>query len=126
MRTLTIVALLGFAASLFGCSGSFAVRDVETYRKDTRKLLKTRKADIKACYDELLKNDPKVSGVVVVNFKVQEETGMIMKAKIDEAQTAAPEALSQCILDALDGLALDPPDQRKGIATFTWEFGVTG
>jgi hypothetical protein len=35
--------------------------------------------------------------------------------------TAAPE-LGQCIVSALEGLQLDPPDEREGDATFVWEF----
>ena len=51
---------------------------------------------------------------------------MISNAEIDTEQTTAPEALGKCVLDALDGLALDPPDECPATATYTWEFAPQG
>jgi hypothetical protein len=115
----TISMLLFVVAS--GCS--FHARDADSYRKATRALLETRNPDIKTCYDSELKKDPKVAGVVVVKFTVQKETGAISAAKVDSASTA-PATLADCVVKALDGLALDPPDERQGDATFQWEFQV--
>jgi len=122
MKALIAITLL-LATSLVGC-GEFVARDADTYRKDTKDLLATKNAAIKGCYDSQLKADPKVNGKVVINFTVQEETGQIINAALDTAKTTAPEALSKCVMDAVSGLTLDPPDQREGVATFVWEFAV--
>jgi len=103
-----------------GCS--CLARDAETYRADTRTVLETRNDAVKACYDEALKADPAVSGTVVVKFKVEKKTGKLMDVGIDPARNQAPEALSDCIVKAIDGLTLEPVDQRQGDATFTWTF----
>jgi hypothetical protein len=113
------IALLLCAAT--GCS--FHARDAASYRKDTRALLSTKDADIKSCYDAELKKNPTVSGSVVVKFKVEKETGKITGAKLDQA-TNAPESLGQCVVNAIDGLSLQPPDARDGDATFLWQFQV--
>jgi hypothetical protein len=36
--------------------------------------------------------------------------------------TTAPEPLGQCVITAINGLTLDPPDERDGIASFVYEF----
>ena len=126
MRSLAAICLLALLAGAVGCSFQYAKRDGESYRNDTRALLETQNDAIKACYDQQLKADPKTGGTVVVKFSVQEDTGKILNAQIDEAQTTAPEALSRCVLDALDGLALDPPDACEAMATYTWEFAPQG
>jgi len=128
MKPLPLITLLAFVLSCLGCSGSFAIRDANTYRKDTRKLLSTKNDAIKACYDKELekiekaKKRKKVKGKVVVKFTVAEDTGLITDAKIDEQETNAPASLSECVLSAIDGLALEPPDEYPGMATFTWKF----
>jgi len=49
-------ALIGFAlAAITGCS--VAVRDADHYRDDVNKVLETKNADVKACYDGLLKGN---------------------------------------------------------------------
>ncbi len=122
MRLLTTIAVFSLAVSFLGCSFQYHARDADTYRRDTRALLSTKNADIRACYDQQLKTNENASGDVVVDFKVQEDTGTILNAAVNQERTTAPAALSQCVVDALDGLALDPPDAREGVATFTWEF----
>jgi hypothetical protein len=124
MKTFTAITLLVLATSLYGCSVQFAARDADGYRQDTRALLATKNGDIKRCYDAQIAGVVKPSGKVVVTFVVQEETGQIINASLDKQQTTAPEGLSQCVLDALNGLALEPPDQRQGVASFVWEFTV--
>jgi hypothetical protein len=119
MRTLVLTtALFGLFAS--GCS--FHARDADSYRKATRALLETRSGDIKSCYDAELQKDPKVGGKVVVQFTVKKETGAISDAKVVEKKSDAPASLSECVVKAIDGLALDPPDERDGDAQFQWEF----
>ena len=126
MRFLTATCLRVLLASLAACSVEFHKRDGEGYRKDTRAMLDTKSGAIKACYDELLKADPTVAGKVVVNFTVQGETGKITDPTVDQAQTTAPEALSHCVLAALDGAALEPPDKCPAKASYTWEFAPQG
>jgi hypothetical protein len=97
-------------------------RDAETYRADTRNVLETQSRAVKDCYDVALTTDPTLDGQVVVKFKVEKKTGKIMNTEVDKERTKAPESLSKCIVDAIDGLTLDPVDQRDGLATFTWTF----
>ena len=115
------VALVAVISTM-GCS--FAVRDAETYRKDTEALLETRSGAIKACYDETLKTDPTAQGRVTVRFTVEKETGNLTAIQVDPAGTTAPETLSQCVTTALGGLVLTPADQQDGLATFTYEFVI--
>ncbi|MDD9934195.1 MAG: AgmX/PglI C-terminal domain-containing protein [Myxococcales bacterium] len=126
MRTAILCQILSLAVlgSIGGCS--FHARDADSYRKVTRELVETRSADIKACYDAQLKDDRSAQGKVVVRFTVQAETGTVTDARVDEDASSAPASLGQCVVKALDGLTLDPPDARKGDATFTWAFEVKG
>ncbi len=110
------------ASSSIGCS--FAARSPDMYRDDTAKLLAEKSGDIKSCYDGILKSDKGASGTVVVHFIVAEDTGVIQNVKADGAKSTAPEAVQSCVVDAIGGLKLKPPDARKGDATFTWEFEI--
>lgn len=110
------------AALLTTTACSFHARDPDTYRQVTRDLVETRGGDIKECYDVVLQTNEMVTGSVVVNFTVEKKTGKIMNPQVDTAKTTAPDEMSQCIVQAIDGLQLDPPDQREGQATFVWEF----
>lgn len=107
-------------AALQACS--FSARSPDDYRKVTNDLLATRADQLRACYDAALVATPTIGGVVVVTFKVEADTGKLLNPAFDPARTTAPEPLKQCVTTALDGLAIDPPDQRDGNATFSWEF----
>ena len=122
MRTNTILSVLLLAASAVVPGCSCVARDAETYRADTRTVLETRNDAVKTCYDEALKADPALDGNVVVTFKVEKKTGKIIDPKVDSGRTTAPESLGQCIVEAIDGLELDPVDQREGQATMAWTF----
>ncbi|MBK7823922.1 AgmX/PglI C-terminal domain-containing protein [Nannocystis sp.] len=122
MRNSTLFSLMFVAASAVVPGCTCIARDAETYRADTRSLLETRTRAIKDCYDVALTTDPKLDGQVVVTFKVEKKTGKIIDTGIDSARTKAPESLSKCIVEAVDGLTLDPVDQREGQATFSWTF----
>ena len=119
MRSLQLVVVGALLCSV-GCS--FIARDPDSYRADTRELMDTRSTDIKDCYDVALQTDESVGGTVTVNFTVEKKTGKILNPMLDEAKTDAPEELSSCVLSAIDGMQLDPPDQREGQATFSWNF----
>jgi hypothetical protein len=120
----TTVCMPAVLVCLLATGCSFHARDADSYRKATRELLETRNPDIKACYDTELNKDPKAQGVVVVKFTVNKDTGTIGDAKVDEVASSAPATLGQCVVQAIDGLALTPPDARDGDATFRWEFGL--
>ena len=96
---------------------------VGAHRADARSVVETRNDTIKECYDAALEADEKAAGTVVVNFIVEKKTGTIMNPSVDESSTA-PEGLSQCIVKGLEGLSLEPEDQREGQASFTWNFEV--
>jgi len=122
LKTLSKSILLAACLGSAGCS--FAVRDAETYKKDTEALLETRSGAIKACYDETLKSDPSAQGRVTVRFKVEGDTGNVVDVQVHPAGTTAPETLSQCVTTALGGLVLQPADENDGLASFTYEFVI--
>lgn len=122
MRNSTIFSLIVLTASAVVPGCTCVARDAETYRADTRSLLETRTRAVKDCYDVALTTDPKLDGQVVVTFKVEKKTGKIIDTGVDKTRTKAPDSLSKCIVDAVDGLTLDPVDQREGQATFSWTF----
>lgn len=99
-----------------------AVRDAAMYRDDTRKLLETKSPVIRDCYDAELQKDSKAAGKVIVSFTVQKDTGALVDPKVDDLQSTQNRELRRCVMDALKGLTLDPPDERDGEATFTWDF----
>jgi outer membrane biosynthesis protein TonB len=118
MKTLLTLTLLGVTLAATGC----AARSAEMYRDETRKLLETKQGAIQACYDEALKASPTAIGKVVVRFTVKSDTGVISDAKVLKKQSTASDALGACVVKAIEGLKLDPPDERDGDATFSWEF----
>jgi hypothetical protein len=122
MRNSTIFSVIFLAASAVVPGCTCVARDAETYRADTRSLLETRTRAVKDCYDVALTTDPKLDGQVVITFKVEKKTGKILDTAVDKARTKAPDSLSKCIVEAVDGLTLDPVDQREGQATFSWTF----
>ncbi len=115
MPKLTLFA----AALLAACAGT--KRTPETYRADTQKVLETRNAQIKSCYDGLLANDPAAAGTVTVKFVVEKKTGAFTKATLDPNATTAKEPLTLCVIEAMSGLKLEPPDANEGQATFSYE-----
>lgn len=119
----TIIKLAVFAPLLLSLGCSFYARSEDDYRNVTRELVETRSGDIKDCYDVALQTNETVSGTVVINFIVEKKTGKILNPVVDPGSTA-PAELSQCVVSAIDGLTLDPPDAREGQATFTWNLEV--
>ena len=123
-KSLLHLALCSLAAISVGCSA--AVRDANMYAQDTQKVLESRNAAIKTCYDQALKADQKVAGTVTVKFVVKPDTGELSDIKVDASGTTAPDTLSQCVVSSIQGLKLVPPDDQEGLATFTWNFQVGG
>ena len=120
MKSAQTVLLLTVCA-LLGCS--FYARSPDDYRKATREVLEKKNDKIEDCYKGELAANEAASGKVVVRFEVEAKTGNLVKVKVVDKKTDASEGLQKCVVDALDGLKLDPPDQRTGQATFEWEFG---
>jgi outer membrane biosynthesis protein TonB len=113
-------ALIAATLSLAACS--FYARGQDDYRKAVREVLDTRSADVEKCYRAELSANEQAKGKVVVQFDVEPKTGKFVGAKVVEGESTPNKPLQQCVLGSLDGLAIAPPDQRKGEATFTWEF----
>ena len=118
-------SLAGLGALVFtlgGCSASFYARSPEDYKSATRALLESKQSSFTSCYEGVLTGTPDAAGTVAVKFVVEEKTGKITSpAALPESTAPAP--LQQCVVQGLDGLVLDPPDQRKGLATMTFDFG---
>ena len=117
-RFALLLALVGSASA---CSVSYHARNAEDYRQATRALLESKQSDFTACYDGVLKATPDAKGTVAVSFVVLEDSGKITTPK-SLPESTAPEALQACVVNGLNGLALDPPDARKGVATMTFDF----
>lgn len=119
---LKALGLVAAAALISGCSVSYHARSAENYRKDTRALLETRSESFRSCYEGVLASTPDASGTVSVEFVVEPKSGKITGAK-SLPDSTAPAPLQDCVVQGLEGLALDPPDQRQGMATMTFDFG---
>jgi hypothetical protein len=115
--TLLIAASL---VTVVGC----AYRSPEMYRDDTTKVLETKQADIRACYDNVLKGTPGAGGKVTVKFEIETEAGKIQNVVVDKPSSTAPDAVGDCVKKNIEGLAISPPDKRLGQATYVYEFSV--
>lgn len=121
MKPIDVMNLLAIVlAGAAACSGT--ARGLEAYRADTNTLLETRSAQLKTCYDDALKTNDKLAGTVAVEFVVEKKTGAIVRPAVDPGRTTAPAILGQCVVKAVDGLVLAPPDRNEGRATFVYEF----
>lgn len=115
------IASAAFGLFLSACSFEYHARSPEDYRQATRALLESKQSDFTTCYEGVIKAAPDAKGTVAVSFEVEEKTGKIVTPK-SLPESTAPEPLQACVVNGLNGLALDPPDQRKGIATMTFDF----
>ena len=109
-----------------GCNGAIRVGDA--YRDDTAKLLAAQaNPRIHDCFDGMVKTTPaptSLQGTTTVHFIVAKETGLITNVSVIPESTTAQPPVAQCVVSALNGLKLDPPDGVDGDATFAWEFVV--
>ena len=122
MTMIKRLSVLTLVAGLAGCS--FAARSPEMYSKDTEDLLATKNAQVKGCYDDALKTNKELQGKVTIKLLVEHDTGKVTNVAADPAGTTAPEPLTKCVVDSLQGLVLSPPDKRDGDATFVYDFTV--
>jgi hypothetical protein len=118
----SVAGLGALVFTLAGCSVSYYARSPEDYKSATRALLESKQSSFTSCYEGVLKGTPDAAGTVAVQFVVEEKTGKILTPAALPASTA-PAPLQECVVQGLDGLTLDPPDQRKGMATMTFDFG---
>ena len=114
------------ALTAVGCGG--AIRLGDAYRDDTAKLI-TAQANprIHDCFDGMVKTTPgpkSLQGTTTVHFTVAKESGLITDPTVVPESTTAQPPVVQCVVSALQGLKLDPPDGVDGDATYTWEFVV--
>src|SRR5690606_33949614 len=109
---------------LAGAVGAYGgnARGPEVYQADTRMLLDVRQSQIVGWFKQALASDATVAAKVRVKLVVEKKTGMVTNAVVDPQGTTAPEPLQKCVLDALAGLKLDPPDKNEGQATFEYAF----
>lgn len=114
---------LALIASIAACAGTARAPDI--YRRDTQKLLEARTGQIKTCYEAALKDNASAAGTITLRFVVEKKTGKFASVTVDPAKSSAPEPVTLCLLDAINGLKMDPPDPNEGQATFTYEFKPT-
>jgi TonB family protein len=110
----------GLVATVAACGGT--ARGLEAYRNDTGALLETRTAQLQRCYGDALKTNAGLSGTVTVQFVVENKTGTITSPSVDQSKSTASPVLGDCVVKAIDGLTLAPPDRNEGRATFVYEF----
>ena len=118
MNTLIVVAL----ASCLGCTA----RTADMYARDTGAVLATKNEAIQACYDGVLKGTPDAKGRVTVKFDVETDGGRITNVAVDTPGTTAPTPVVDCVTQNLSGLAVTPPDSKKGKGTWVYQFGTDG
>ena len=117
ISTLALAAL----STVVGCG---TARAPEVYRDDTKAVLDSKSADIKTCYDGILKTTPGAQGKVTVKFAVETEAGKFQNISVDKANTTAPPEVAECVTKAINGLGIAPPDKHDGDATFVWDFTI--
>jgi hypothetical protein len=117
---ISILVLTTTLAPALGCS--LMARDTATYESDTSALLDTRADALQACYDKQLAFNPSLAGKLTITFTVEKKTGKVTQLAWDRDHTSVSEGLATCVVAALEGLELDPVDQRDGEATFTYTF----
>ena len=123
MRTQTaLLTIFALAVGFTSSACSFIARDTPTYERDTSSLLDTRSGQLQACYDQELARNPDMAGKLTVTFTVEKKTGKVTQLAWDKSRTTVSDSLATCVITAIDGLALAEPDQRDGVATFSYTF----
>jgi hypothetical protein len=104
-------------------SACATARSPTQYREDTHSLLYKSSTRLETCYAKALAVNPNANGTIMIHFIVEPRTGNIVKPTVDTERSTAPQELAFCVLEAVDGLTLTPPDSREGRATFVYAFG---
>ncbi|MCC6808435.1 MAG: energy transducer TonB [Deltaproteobacteria bacterium] len=76
--------------------------------QDIARVVKTRMAAIKECYERELKRNPKLAGKVVVRFTIDEE-GRVTQASIEE-NTLGEKAVGACIVSRFERFRFPKPE----------------
>jgi hypothetical protein len=119
MKNIVLVSVvLGVASLTAGC----AYRSPEMWRDDVSKVLATKQADMKACYDGVLKSTPTAGGKVAIAFEVETEGGKIQNVTVETAKSTAPPEVQDCVKKNVEGLVISPPDKRLGQGTAEFDF----
>jgi hypothetical protein len=113
----TVLGVLGTALLATGC---LVARDVSTYDADVVATVQRRANAIAACR-ERFPLEWQGSGTVRVEILVERKTGTFGQASVDPGSTA-PEPIQHCVVRAVDGLRLEPPDRHIGVAVLEWTF----
>lgn len=113
-------AFMLMCAALSACS--FYARSSDDYRKAVREVLEKKRPDVETCYKQTYDADQSAQGQVVASFEVEPKTGKLVKPAIVQDGTTANPALQKCVLSSLDGLVLQPADERTGLGKFAWNF----
>ncbi len=117
-----LLTTLALTLGLAGSACSFMARDAQTYERDTSALLDTREGQLQACYDQELARNPDLAGKLTITFTVEKKTGKITQLAWDKSRTTVNDSLATCVISALENLELSEPDQRDGVATFSYTF----
>ena len=117
-KMILVSAVLGLSSLVAGC----AYRSPEMWRDDVSKVLATKQADMKACYDGVLKTTPTAGGHVAIAFEVETEGGKIQNVTVEKAKSTAPDAVQDCVKKNVEGLVISPPDTRLGQGTAEFDF----
>jgi uncharacterized protein with FMN-binding domain len=117
-KMILVSAVLGHTSLTAGC----AYRSPEMWRDDVSKVLATKQADMKACYDGVLKGTPTAGGKVAIAFEVETEGGKIQNVTVETAKSTAPPEVQDCVKKNVEGLVISPPDKRLGQGTAEFDF----
>lgn len=118
MKKIILASAVLALSSLAGC----AYRSPEMWRDDVSKVFATKQADMKACYDGVLKTTPTAGGKVSIAFEVETEGGKIQNVVVDKTKSTAPAELGDCVKKNVEGLVISPPDKRLGQGTAEFDF----
>lgn len=120
MASASIFVLFAGLAFGAGCAGQ--LRKPDEYRDEVAAVLATRADRVKACWDAELVRNPAAYGRVVLGFRVAKKTGAFERMDPIRERTTASDTVTMCVVAAVSGLTIDPPDAREAEATFEWSF----
>lgn len=113
---------VSFAGLAFGAGCAGQLRKPDEYRDDVAAVLATRAERVKACWDAELVRNPAAYGRVVLGFRVAKKTGAFERIDPIRERTTASDTVTMCVVAAVSGLTIEPPDVREADATFEWSF----
>lgn len=76
---------------------------------------------VKACYEQAIKSDPTIGGMVEVKFTVDSQ-GVVTQASSGNANIAKPDLIT-CVVDAVQKLRFPAPERSAStIVTYPFHF----